>query len=398
MSLKLSDNILKIDMTKAFNNKRVDIKAMTEAERLQYALSFLGINQKRLSVKRLQSKSQPFTLDDKITKRNEKYFFNLQREACSIGYHSPRENLKYFGVEIECLIPFDSLSIYKDDYSSSGSCECSDCGGSGRMTFSHRDSGHEMEGECPSCDGTGERESDDDGDNSELFSACKSKLARKIKDLNIKGCDIKEDGSLDAEDESDELWPVEITILVNQADLTSLNKLCTLLNDLGAKVNSSCGLHVHMDARHLTKNQVARIGLKLGESLQFLGQMVPQSRRDNHRYCKMKVSGFSDDRYCAVNLTAYEKYKTIEVRLHSSTTSFKKISNWIKVLSLITQSSLTKLESAKTLKEFFTVIDADSDLQNYIIGRVSKFRGTEEETPCESEITEDENQITLEGA
>lgn len=395
--MKMQDNILKIDMTRAFSNKRIDFKSMTEVDRLQYALSFLGIRPKftnKIPKIKFESKIKN-VLDSKITDRDKNYFLNLQRQACIIGYHSPSENIKYFGVEIECMIPFDSLNIHKNEYSSSGSRECSDCESSGRIILSHRDSGQEAEVECDSCNGSGEIESDDSEDGSELFSDCKSKLASKIKALNIKGIDIKEDGSLDAEGESDELWPVEITCLVRQDDMTSLEKLCKLLNDLEAKVNKSCGLHVHLDARHLSKGQVSRLGTKFSHALPFMGQIVPKSRTTS-RFCKMKVSGFSDDRYCAVNLTAFEKYKTIEIRLHSSTTSFSKISNWIKMLSLITEAKLSKLESMTTLKEFFTVIKADDNLQNYIISRVAKFKGTEEETSCEAdEIQPDESQIEI---
>lgn len=393
--MKIQDNILKIDMTRAFSNKRINFKAMTEADRLQYALSFLGIKPKGLDLPKIKADNKiKNVLDNRITTRNKNFFFNIMRDACKIGHHSPRENVKYFGVEIECLIPFDSISICKDDYSTCGTHECSDCEGSGRIILSHRDSGQEMEVECQYCDGSGEIESDDSDDTSELFSACKNKLASKIKSLNIRGIDIKEDGSLDAEDESDELWPVELTCLVRQDDMSSLNKLCTLLNELGAKVNSTCGLHVHIDARHLSKGQVQRIGTKFSHALPFMGQVVPKSRTTS-RFCKMKVSNFSDDRYCAVNLTAFEKYRTIEIRLHSSTTSFLKISNWIKMLSLITEAKMGKLESMTTLQDFFKVIKADDSLQNYIISRVAKFRGTAEETPCEADTTEDESQIEI---
>lgn len=390
--MKLQANILKIDMTRAFKNKRIDFKSMSEADRLNYALSFLGIK-KRVELSRLKySPKMQYTLDDKISKRHENYFLNLQRDMCKIGYHTPNEKFKYFGVEIECLIPYSSLNIDKDDHSSSEYSECLDCEGTGRMTFTHRDSGHEMEGECPTCEGTGEVYNED-SDDSDLFSACKSALSRRIKALNIRGCDIKDDGSL--ETNNDELWPVELTILVRQDDLTALEKLCGLLNDLEAEVNSSCGLHVHIDARHMSKSQVSRAGMKLGHALPFLGQMVPKSRRENTRYCKMKVSGFSDDRYCAVNLTAFEKYKTIEVRLHSSTTSYKKISNWIKTLSLILDAKKSKLESMTTLKEFFAVIGASDELQNYIISRVAKFNGTADETTCEAQAVSEQDNSTL---
>ena len=389
----LKNKTLTLDISKILKNSRADLSEMTETEKLKYIMSHLGMKT-RVSLRRIgadRAIPKASKIDSTIDNRMKNYFLNLQRESVRVGTHRPASDARYFGVEIECLIPFDSLEISPDDYSSGGTRECGTCEGSGTITYRHRESGHEQEGECPDCDGSGEIDSDDGDNESEVFEACKSKLAYKIKAFNIKGVDIKSDGSIDGD--SDTQWAVELTVLFRQDDMKNLEKLCSLLNELEAEVNASCGLHVHIDARHMTEKQVIMAGHKFNSVMPFLAMMVPKSRSRSN-YCKLGTSKIDGDRYYACNLTAFKKYKTIEIRLHSSTTSFIKISNWIKVLSGV--MSIEDLgHHAKTLEEFYNVIGADDDLQNYIVSRVQKFNGTAEETENESAETEDET-LTIE--
>jgi hypothetical protein len=57
-------------------------------------------------------------------------------------------------------------------------------------------------------------------------------------------------------------------------------------------------------------------------------KMVSRSRQDN-LYCKPEMSLL--DR-TAINVSAFYKHKTIEIRLHQSSTDFYKISNWVDFL------------------------------------------------------------------
>lgn len=178
-------------------------------------------------------------------------------------------------------------------------------------------------------------ESNDDGDDIDEMSYYHDNLRDALKDANITRVSVKQDGSLSDEDG----MGVEVTLLFNSADgFGMLEKLLRVLNDVGCYVNDNCGLHVHLDARHLKRGGVMRIGRRLGRALPILKYMVDKSRHDNVQYCKMGVSPFTkewDDRYHAVNLVAYSKFRTIEVRLHGGTTSFKKIKNWIETLQFL---------------------------------------------------------------
>ena len=78
-----------------------------------------------------------------------------------------------------------------------------------------------------------------------------------------------------------------------------------------------------------------------------LGPPLSSSSRRNNHYCKaatwdsVYLQGISDmegwqsftarlDRYAWVNLHAYNKHGTFEVRLHNATLDGEKVCNWIK--------------------------------------------------------------------
>jgi len=63
-----------------------------------------------------------------------------------------------------------------------------------------------------------------------------------------------------------------------------------------------------------------------------LREFVPASRRGN-QYCDFGIS--IRDRYKAVNVCAFNKHSTIEIRLHSGTTDYTKIISWIRLLELL---------------------------------------------------------------
>jgi hypothetical protein len=116
-----------------------------------------------------------------------------------------------------------------------------------------------------------------------------------------------------------------------------LPNLMQTLRGMGARINKSCGLHVHLDQRNNAEPE--KVFQRLVRSLGLLYTVVPQSRRRNN-YCKrnrhadfsMAVHG---GRYKAVNASAFHRYKTIEVRLFGGTLEATKIINWIEVLTAI---------------------------------------------------------------
>lgn len=154
-------------------------------------------------------------------------------------------------------------------------------------------------------------------------------------------------------------------------------------------VNSSCGLHVHLDMRNRNYGQSYE---RLYTALPTLQSMVPKSRRGNS-YCKINEdkkdwTRSGGDRYQAINPQSYRQRRTVEIRLHSATTNPMKVNNWIKLLTLIVDKQFEvdkktgkpkePQRSLNSLLSFFTKYEVPSDLRNYITRRIAKFGKAEE--------------------
>lgn len=140
-------------------------------------------------------------------------------------------------------------------------------------------------------------------------------------------------------------------------DLASLKTVCEILNEAGASVNKSCGLHVHFGAARFTDAQWRRIICNYGRIERIIDAFMPASRRgDASQWCASIVEharriearpGMTREamrsefggRYHKVNLEAFARHSTIEFRQHSGTIDFAKIENWVKFLAgLLTYS------------------------------------------------------------
>lgn len=135
-------------------------------------------------------------------------------------------------------------------------------------------------------------------------------------------------------------------VLYGDEGLDELEKVYEVLNSCGAKVDKTCGTHVHFDISDFTVKNCKNF-LNLYYNYQgIINYLVPQSRRRNE-YCKTLRKGMlvniNEDfvtsirqiaevmytRYTTVNLQSYVKYGTIEIRQHGGTTEFEKMEAWI---------------------------------------------------------------------
>lgn len=155
---------------------------------------------------------------------------------------------------------------------------------------------------------------------------------------------------------------------LNETEMTrQLKIVCKVLDQIGAKVDRTCGLHVHHHIDDFTVANVKNI-YKLYEKHQLaIEAILPKSRRGamNPRYCKgidravMRRVLYSDtiqeisrslDRYYTINMQSYVKYGTVEFRQHSGTIDFTKIMNWIKITQAIVATAKRK-KDIKPLSE-----------------------------------------------
>lgn len=170
------------------------------------------------------------------------------------------------------------------------------------------------------------------------------------------------DGSLQGNDTFELVSP----ILVGEAGLKELEKVCWVLDLCDVKVNDSCGLHVHLDAADFNINTWRNLALTYKHLENLIDAFMPGTRRNNS-FCKslkhvsderIKLAGtidalrsvFDRDRYHKVNFEAYARHKTVEFRQHSGTTNFTKMENWVRFLNgLITFAKQDNLSGRSTL-------------------------------------------------
>lgn len=156
-------------------------------------------------------------------------------------------------------------------------------------------------------------------------------------------------------------------ILHGEQGLEELEKVCWVLDLCNAKVNDTCGLHVHMDAAEFDLTTWKNLILTYKRLEGVIDNFMPHSRRNN-RYCKALSAitetsiksarsisdlrtAFFHNRYHKVNLEAYARHRTVEFRQHGGSTNFTKMSAWIHFLAkMITFAKQGQVNAGTTLQ------------------------------------------------
>lgn len=193
---------------------------------------------------------------------------------------------------------------------------------------------------------------------------------------------IVRDGSISGENSSEIVSPV----LMGLDGIEQIKKACIALNKAGAKVNNSCGFHVHFGITDLNLDNIKSLMLSHIETEKTFDSIVPESRRQNaNTYCKSLTSIASSktqavakiknvqtisslislfpQRYVKINLQCYNRQGTVEFRQHSGTTTFSKIKNWILICARLIEYS--KQNGLVNNVNHFT----NESLQDYISDR-----------------------------
>lgn len=166
--------------------------------------------------------------------------------------------------------------------------------------------------------------------------------------------------------------PREVVVTYKSGQENMVREICSFLKGK-AYSNNTCGTHVHFDMRDKRQEQVEAYGLKLERAVPALRLLLPTWRRDSE-YCLKANSGIYGDRYAFVNLAAYRKYKTIEIRGHSGTIEAEKILNWIKICETIMNSRVHwQSKKITTIEKLCSVFDFDDELKKYIFERYIKY-------------------------
>ena len=155
------------------------------------------------------------------------------------------------------------------------------------------------------------------------------------------------DGSIRGENAIECVTPV----LRNRAGFDNLEKVCASLNEAGAKVNASTGLHVHVGLQKVDFETYKNCFINYYYLEAAIDRFMANSRRQNNNpYCQsLKAAhieriihaqdkdelaeAFNNDRYYKVNPISFRRHSTIEFRQHQGTTDYKKISKWVMLLT-----------------------------------------------------------------
>ncbi len=196
---------------------------------------------------------------------------------------------------------------------------------------------------------------------------------------------IKDDNSIKRNDYDAKGVPHEIVFSYRSGDEHLVRAFCKCLKGR-AYVNWSCGTHFHIDARHLEQEKVTELGNRLAKTVPVLRLLLPRDRRES-KFCKtiinttktecIKCLKLSCDchvqphKYAFINLAAWNKHKTIEVRGHSGTINAEKILNWIRLCEhIMLTESAPEINSVEQLIERYHL---DKDLTAYVRERFMKF-------------------------
>ena len=151
-------------------------------------------------------------------------------------------------------------------------------------------------------------------------------------------------------------------ILCGLDGIEQLKKVTIALNKAGAKINTSCGFHVHFGITDLSIDNIKTLAKNHMELENAFDSIVPSSRRlNNNTYCKSLTSvaatksvvisrlnaatSITDikqlfhTRYLKMNFQSYDRQGTVEFRQHSGTTTFSKIKNWVLICARLVEFS-----------------------------------------------------------
>lgn len=151
-------------------------------------------------------------------------------------------------------------------------------------------------------------------------------------------------------------WEIVSPVLSGKEGIEQLEVVTRVLNQLGATVDRSTGLHVHHHAADYDSNDIINIFNFYKNNESLIDRLVAISRRqNNNRYTRSFVEEGAGsftldrirnyDRYMKLNYRSYIKYGTLEFRQHQGTTDFVKISNWIYLTQMIVERHASSLGS-----------------------------------------------------
>lgn len=184
-------------------------------------------------------------------------------------------------------------------------------------------------------------------------------------------------------------------VLHGSEGMAQLEKVCEALEEVGAKVNKSCGLHVHLGIGDLQLQAVKNLVVNYNSNRSLIDAFMAPSRRVNYygsggyRYCEIHSNGeiacvlrandmyemveAQASRYRAVNLDAYTRHGTVEFRQHQGTIEFVKISNWIYLVMALVREAKVGTSVFESLQSFLNNLSINDAVRSFFMSRARAF-------------------------
>jgi len=171
--------------------------------------------------------------------------------------------------------------------------------------------------------------------------------------------------------------------------IDSVRRACRWLRENGASVNSSCGLHVHHEARDLGAPGIARVARIYTDHQELLNWLVspsrrggasgttfaqPMARRDIEFTESHLPSLVAHTRYLAVNVNSYGRHGTVELRQHQGTLNTQKVEAWIRLGQGLCDAAAEQTRVSETgLRGLLQRLRVDEDAAAFLLGRALQF-------------------------
>lgn len=182
---------------------------------------------------------------------------------------------------------------------------------------------------------------------------------------------FKTDGSINPVDPGESTARYqEWTYFLNgnsETDWDNVRTTLKAITECGARINRSCGNHVHIDMRGRTAQSMSRTAVKMRDAMVEWAHRLVHRKRAHNSYCSIHKFG-EDSRYCAINTQCWAEHRTIEVRLGMATLNYHKLRYWTRFLQWMAQPNTR----VATLEDFMQS-NAPMDLKVYVFQRIMKF-------------------------
>lgn len=241
---------------------------------------------------------------------------------------------------------------------------------------------------------------------------CDAYYTRYIMDQNGREWKIQRDSSITPDRkvgrECDDEYKVEfVTPPLNYSDIEKLQLIVRAFKAAGAKVNSSCGIHVHVDGANHTPMSLERLvnfmvarqdliydALEIGDranhwchklNKELLVQMkkhkeltarqvemIWYSKANDNYYGSIDHSHYNHTRYHGVNLHAFFSKGTVEFRLFNSTLHAGKIKAYIQFCLAVSAWAITSKDDKIVFRSMdnYTSAQRVTLMRNILVNRL----------------------------